>query len=83
MQGYSNARVISSEYILWKNQYPAIKYTFSGVMVGYDISVINEGLALIYNRKIVKSSLIFPTILENDARLNRMVTGFHQSLIVF
>ncbi len=83
MQGYSNSRVISSEYYLWKDKYPAIKYTFQGVMIGYDIEVINEGLALLYNRKLVKSALIFPTILKDDARLIRMVNGFHNSLVVF
>jgi hypothetical protein len=83
MQAYSNSRVITSEYYLWKDKYPAIRYTFQGVMIGYDIEVINEGLALLYNRKLVKSALIFPTILEDDNRLIRMVNGFHNSLVVF
>ncbi len=83
MQGYSNSRVLSYEYFLWKEKYPAIRYTFQGVMIGYDIEVINEGLALIFNRKLVKSALIFPTILKDDTRLNRMVNGFHNSLVVF
>ena len=51
--------------------------------VDYDIEVINEGLALIYNRKFVKSALIFPDILKEDAKLIRMVNRFHNSLIVF
>jgi len=83
MQGYTKSRVISSEYIMWKNQYPALKYTFQGVMGGYDIEVINEGLALIYKGKLVKSSLIFPPILHDDARLINMVNGFHNSLAIF
>ncbi len=82
-QGYSEPRIISSEYMLWKNKYPAIKYTFQGVMVGYDIEVINEGLALLYNRKLIKSAVIFPTILKDDNRLVSLVKGFHNSLIVF
>lgn len=81
-QSYSKPRIISSEYMLWNNKYPAIKYTFQGVMVGYDIEVINEGLALLYNRKLVKSAIIFPTILKDEPRLVRMVKSFHSSLIV-
>jgi hypothetical protein len=83
MQGYSKSKVITSEYYLWKGKYPAFRYTFQGVMVDYDIEVINEGLALIYNRKFVKSALIFPDILKEDAKLIRMVNRFHNSLIVF
>jgi hypothetical protein len=83
MQGYSNSRVISSEYMLWKNKYPAFKYTFQGVMIGYDIEVINEGLAVINNRKLVKSALIFPTILRDDPRCVSMVNNFQDSLVLF
>ena len=83
MQGYSNSRVISSEYYLWKDKYPAIKYTFQGVMIGYDIEVINEGLAVINNRKLVKSALIFPTILRDDPRCVSMVNNFQDSLVLF
>jgi len=78
---YSNTQLVHSKYFLWEGHYPAMKYSFSGVMMDYDIPVMNEGIIVIHNKKIKKVSAIYPLGYKDIERvqnsLEKLFTSFH------
>ena len=80
---YSNTQLLSSKYFLWEGQNPAIRYSFSGVMMDYDIPVMNEGIIVIHSKKIKKVSAIYPLGYEDLVRVRNSLEKLFTSFQIF
>jgi len=80
---YSNTQLVYSKYFLWEEHYPALKYSFSGVMMDYDIPVMNEGIVVIHNKKLKKVSAIYPLVYKDSARVRNGLKKFFNSFQIF
>ena len=80
---YSNIQLVYSRYFLWEGHYPAMKYSFSGVMMDYDIPVMNEGIIVIHNKKIKKVSAIYPLGYKDSTRIRNSLEKLFASFKIF
>ena len=80
---YSNAQLAYSKYFLWDEHYPAMKYSFSGVMMDYNIPVLNEGIVVIHNNRIKKVSAIYPLGYKDSARVRNSLEKLFTSFQIF